>query len=129
MANNGKAPTEKKRFFSSFKYAARGMRLAFLKGRNIRIFVIIAVIALLAGYFLKISTIEWLFLIFTIGVTFGSELFNTALEVLGDKITLKKDAQIAVVKDIAAAAVLTLSVMSVAVGLVIFLPRIIQLFQ
>ena len=72
MVKKNKALAKKRHFISSFYYAGKGLRIAFLKGQNIRIFIIIAVLVLLAGYFLQVSVTEWLVLIFAISVTFVS---------------------------------------------------------
>jgi len=100
-----------------------------VREQNIRIFVIVGILVLLAGYLLDISKTEWLILLLVISVTFVAEIFNTAIEVLCDKVSLKKDARIGAAKDIAATAVLTMSLMAAAVGAVIFLPKVIALFS
>jgi len=128
MSKNDKASAKKRRFFASFYHAGKGLKAAFFRERNIRIFMIISILALLTGYFLKISTTEWLIIIFAISTNIVAELFNTAIEVLCDRVSPKKDNKIAKAKDISAAAVLLLSMMALAIGLVIFLPRVIQLF-
>jgi len=128
IEKNNKASENKRRFFASFHHAGKGLRYAFIREQNIRIFVIVGILVLLAGYLLNISKTEWLILLLVISVTFVAEIFNTAIEVLCDKVSLKKDARIGAAKDIAATAVLTMSLMAAAVGAVIFLPKILVLF-
>jgi len=120
--------TKKRGFFASFRNAGNGLKEAFHRGKNIRIFIIIMILVMIAGYFLGVSTVEWLILITIMGISFVAEVFNTSIEVLCDKVSPKKDAHIAVAKDIAAAAVLTLSIVAVIVGLTIFLPKILAFF-
>lgn len=126
---SNKAPNKKRGFFTSFRYAGNGLRAVFYRGKNIRIFTIIIVLVLLAGYLLNVTTVEWLILIMIMSITFVAEVFNTSIEVLCDKVSPKKDPHIAIAKDIAAAAVLTLAIASAVIGTTIFLPRLITLFS
>ena len=119
-----KNPVGRRGFLNSFYYAGKGAKTAFQRERNIRVFVIVTVLVFLLAYFLNISTTEWLILIFIIGTNFIAELFNTAIEVLCDKVSPTKDALIANAKDISAAAVLLMSIASLAIGIAIFLPKI-----
>lgn len=52
-----------------------------------------------------------------------AEAFNTALERLADRVTRERDPLIRVAKDVAAAAVLLFVFASVAVGLIVFIPK------
>ena len=125
---SNKAPNKKRGFFTSFRYAGNGLRAVFYRGKNIRIFTIIIVLVLLAGYLLDVTTIEWLILITIMSVNFVAEVFNTSIEVLCDKVSPGKDPKIAIAKDIAAAAVLTLAIASAVIGITIFLPKILAFF-
>ena len=63
----------------------------------------------------------------TIGFVFAMELINSAIENLADVISPDKDDRIKRIKDLAAAAVLFSAFISVVVGLIIFLPKILNL--
>ena len=52
------------------------------------------------------------------------EMVNTAIETLANRLHPEKHADIKIVKDVAAGAVLWAAVVSVVVGLVIFWPRV-----
>jgi len=52
-------------------------------------------------------------------------LFNTAIEKLADHVTPGYNNQIKVVKDLSAAAVLIASLLALAAGLIIFIPKFI----
>jgi diacylglycerol kinase (ATP) len=54
-----------------------------------------------------------------------AEALNTAIERLADAVTLEPNENIGYAKDVAAGAVLAASIISVVIGLTIFLPRLI----
>lgn len=81
------------------------------------------------GYLLKISSGNWIFLVFTFVLVLTAEMLNTAIESLTDLVTdlYKKEAKVA--KDVSAAMVLTASFGAVIVGLFVFLPYLSNLFS
>ena len=111
----------------SFKYAFAGLRTLFTEEHNARIHLLAAVIALTVGFALKISASEWIFLVGAISLVFICELFNTSLEALADFVSPEKHPQIKKVKDLAAAAVLISALTALITGIIIFLPKIINL--
>jgi diacylglycerol kinase len=125
MGNNGhnRKTSPARRFLDGFVNAGKGIRQAFIRETNIKVFVIIAALVVIAGIWMEISAIEWSILVIVIGLNLVAELFNTALEVLCDKITTKVDTKICAVKDISAAAVLVFTITAAVVGLIIFIPR------
>jgi diacylglycerol kinase len=58
-----------------------------------------------------------------------SECFNSAIEYLSDQITVEENDNIRRAKDVAAAGVLISAVISVATGIIIFLPEIFSLIR
>ena len=82
------------------------------------------VVAIALGLFVGLSIMEWGLIIFAIGFVLSAELFNTAVERLGDHIAEGNWNQtVKHLKDIAAAAVLISAIMALAVGIiVIFIP-------
>jgi len=123
--------TQKKFSFKSrlesFKYAFDGFKTLFLEEHNARIHLFIALIIILTGFYFNLSNIEWLFIIFCIGFVFFAELVNSSIENVADFVSPEKHTSIKKVKDLAAAAVLTSAIISVIVGLIIFLPKIFSL--
>lgn len=99
----------------------------FKEEHNSRIHLVIALLAIALGWFLKISMIEWCTISILIGAVFASELFNSALENLADHISPEKHENIKKAKDQAAAAVLVFSIVSIVLAFMIFLPKIYQL--
>jgi len=112
----------------SFRFAFNGLVSLFKNEHNSWIHLLAAVIVLTAGIILKIDLSEWCMLIIVIGLVFLSELFNTSLEALGDAIDSEWNEKIKKAKDLAAGAVLISAIISVIVGGIIFIPRLISLF-
>ena len=100
------------------------IKLLFIKEHNSRIHLLLTATVLLAGIIVQLSHVEWLFMALSIAIVFISELFNTALERLADKVEPNFDSMIGAVKDYASGAVLVASIFAIVVGLVIFGPKI-----
>ena len=124
---------KKKNFFRSryhsFGYAFHGFKILFTEEINARIHVVGAVVTVAMGFFFHISAIEWLVLSVVIGLVFAFEIMNTAIENLADYVSPQIEYTIKKVKDLGAAGVLASVFIAVTVGLIIFLPKIIALFE
>lgn len=108
----------------SFHYAYDGVKEAFKNEPNFRAHILFGTIALVVGFALQLSSIEWLILLLTISGVVILELVNTAIEAIVDLVSPGVHPRAKVAKDVAAAAVLGSSIMAVIVGLVLFLPKI-----
>lgn len=111
----------------SFKYAITGIGTFFKSQTHPKIHLLALVFVTLAGFLFKVSTTEWLILILTMTIVLVAEAFNSAMEMLCDKVTSEKDPIIKNVKDISAGAVLLSAIASIIIGLLIFLPKILEL--
>ncbi|MCH4184338.1 MAG: diacylglycerol kinase family protein [Eggerthellaceae bacterium] len=114
-------------FPESARCACAGIVATFRKGRNIRIQTLAALIAIIGGIWLHISLTEWVVIVFCIGLVIGSECMNTSFEDVVDLACPHHDSLAGRAKDIAAGAVLIFSLMSLVIGLLIFIPRIVVL--
>jgi diacylglycerol kinase len=108
----------------SFKFAFDGLFSLLKTEHNSRIHLLAAVSAIALGIILKINLIEWSLLIVVIGLVFLTELLNSSLEALSDLVNAERNDTIRKAKDFAAAAVLISAIVSVAVGGLIFIPKI-----
>jgi diacylglycerol kinase len=104
----------------SFGYAFKGLLTALSEQQNLKIHAAATVIVVLLGFYYAISAIEWCILLIMIALVIAAELINTAIENLTDLVTKEQNPLAGKVKDIAAAAVLVLSIVSVIVGILIF---------
>jgi diacylglycerol kinase (ATP) len=112
------------RFWQSLTTAFLGVVYVVRIERNARLHLIAAVIALTLGVVLGISNAELAAIFFAIILVFTSEIVNTALEKTLDLIEPQHSAQVRIVKDIAAGAVLVTAIGALAIGAAIFLPYI-----
>lgn len=113
----------------SFKYAAKGLRYVLNSERNARIHMGSAIIALAASIILKISLEQWLFVVISIAMVFFAEIVNTAVEKTLDLISQENNQLVKLIKDMTAAGVLVCAMASVIVAIVVFIPRIVVIFQ
>lgn len=108
----------------SFVYAWHGI-LSLIKGEhNAWIHICVAIGVIIAGFLFGISAGEWCAVILCIGGVLMAEGFNSAVEALCDKVSSEQDPLIGRAKDIAAGAVLLFVCAAIAVGLIIFLPKL-----
>ncbi len=110
-------------FRESFKFAGKGVLYLFLFHRNMRIVFMFGIGAFLLGLYLQLKAIELVALCVTITLVFMAEIFNTAIEMLMDIITIKYHIRIKLVKDIAAAVVLITSLNAAVVGYILFIRK------
>ena len=116
-----------KKIINSFKYAITGIISSFKTERNMKIHILIAILVVLLGSILKISKTEWILCIFAIAMVICAELFNTSIETIVDMITKEKNEKAKIAKDVSAGAVLITAIGAAIVGLIIFLPKIVQI--
>lgn len=112
----------------SFPYAFSGIKEAFKNEPNFRVHVIIALTAMILAALLGFSQIEWLILLMAIVLVIILELVNTSLEAIVDLASPQKQEKAKVAKNVAAAAVLISSLFALIVGVLLFLPKLTQLF-
>ncbi len=112
----------------SFTYAFNGLKVLFAEEHNSRIHLFATVCVIIAGALLKLSVLEWAAVAFAVGLVFSGEIFNSAIEDLSDVVCPERDDRIKKVKDLAAAAVLVNAITAAVIGLLVFVPKIIQLF-
>lgn len=112
-----------------FRYAINGLISAFRTEVNMWIHIIAAVLACIAGFYFDISSVEWVVIILCIVLVISFELINTAIEELCNMVEPEQHPVIKKVKDIAAAAVLVAATGTVVAALIIFLPKLISLFN
>ena len=110
----------------AFRYAFAGCVSFFTTERNGRIQLLIALSAIIISVVTNISAAEWCIVLLCIGLVISLEMINSAIEKLCDKMQTGYDPVIKVVKDIAAGAVLWASLISVIIGLLIFIPKILK---
>lgn len=122
MKNNGFTLRKRLR---SFGYAFHGIFLLVSQEANAWIHCFAAVCVIAAGFFFGISTMEWVAVVFAIGMVLAAEAVNSAVEALADRVTEDYDEAIKRTKDLASGAVLILAMAAAVIGCIIFIPKII----
>ncbi|MGC8981551.1 MAG: diacylglycerol kinase [Minisyncoccia bacterium] len=118
-----------KNIIESFQRAFEGIIYIYKTHNHFKIEILIGLLAILTGLILHITKIEWLFLFTAIFLFFISEIFNTIIEEMGDKINRNFDPEIKVIKDLSGGAVLFAVIFSLIIGALIFLPKIFKFFK
>ncbi|SDC27450.1 diacylglycerol kinase family protein [Pedobacter soli] len=108
----------------SFKYAFHGLNLFFINDHNGRVHLFAAIIAIGLSFYLKLSALEWIAILGVISAVIVAEILNAAIEKLADVVSPAIHPKIKIVKDLAAAAVLVAAFLAVAVGAIIFIPKL-----
>ncbi|MEO5911564.1 MAG: diacylglycerol kinase family protein [Pelobium sp.] len=111
----------------SFAHAINGLKLLFREEHNARVHLVVAILVVIAGFVSEISIIEWMMITFAIGLVISIEILNTAIEKTADFISPERNEQIKVIKDLAAGAVLVSTITSVIIGLLVFVPKLLQI--
>jgi len=109
-----------KKFLRSFYYALHGIWKAVEEERNLKVQLLMLVVVVFAGFYYRITDLEWMFVIFSSGLVISLELINSSLERVVDLISKELNILAGKAKDIAAGAVLVASTASLIVGILIF---------
>lgn len=116
-----------KRLLKSFKYAIEGIIYAFKYEQNIIVHTIITIAVIIMGILLKISYSEWLICFMLFGLVIATELINTSIEAIVDLICPKENPLAKIAKDTSSAAVLVFASVAAISGLIIFIPKLINI--
>lgn len=124
--------SEKKRFSivargRSFKHAFRGITIIFKTQHNAWLHGLVALVVVLLGFILRISPGEWAVVILSITSVLAAEAFNTAVEIDIDLTSPNYHPYARDTKDVASAAVLITALGALVVGLVVFIPKIVNM--
>ena len=113
------------RFLRGFLWAGRGLVWLFRTQRNFRVHLTILVAVLAAGILGGLAAWEWVAVALAAGLVLAAEAFNSALEAALDLTWGERPHPLAAAaKDAAAAGVLLAALAAVAVGLLLFGPRL-----
>lgn len=114
------------RFIRSFRFACNGLGIALKGEQNLRFHFIMVVVVSAFGFALQINLVEWLIVLILFGLVIAVEMLNTSIEKLCNLVHPEKDVRIAEIKDIAAGAVLWISIVAAIAGIIIFFPKVLN---
>ncbi len=112
----------------SFRYAFRGLWLLVRTEHSIMVQLSVAFAVCAAGFWMGLSTTEWILQVMAIALVLVAEGLNTAIEKLCDFVHPEWDERIGRIKDISAGAVTFAALAAVLVGFLIYFPKISLLF-
>ena len=127
--NNSEILNPNSAFVQSFRYAFAGLAHCFRTQRNFRIHIAAAVLAALLALFLGLTFVEWAVLTLLVVMVMAAEMVNTMVEALVDLVTAEYHPLAKVAKDVAAGIVLLTAIGAVAVGLLVFGPKVLAAFK
>ena len=110
----------------NFKYAFIGLAHILKSERNARIHLLVAVVVSTAAIVLDLPATEMVAVFFAIMTVFIAEIFNTAIEKTLDLAHPGASPKVALIKDMAAGAVLVTAVGAAIMGFVIFSPYVLD---
>lgn len=113
-----------KKFLNGFIHAVNGLQKAIASEFNLKVHLVAAICVIAIGFIVHLSSIEWAIIIGCMALVIVSELVNTAIEKLVDLVSPTYHPQAGMVKDIAAGSVLVCAIVSVIVGCLVFIPKL-----
>jgi len=119
-----KEPFSLRARMASFRNAWKGLSVFVRQEHNAWIHLSMTALVILAGVLFRISTYEWIAVVFAIGLVISAEAINSAIERLADVVQPNRDERIRDVKDICAGAVLVCAMTAFVIGLIVFLPKL-----
>ncbi|WMW78613.1 diacylglycerol kinase family protein [Flavobacterium sp. 20NA77.7] len=108
----------------SVKFAVLGAIKLITTEHSVMVQSSLAVFMTGAGFYFSISREEWMIQILAFGLVLGIEGLNTAVEKIADFIHPDYHERIGFIKDIAAGAVFFAALSAMAIGALIYLPKI-----
>ena len=118
-----------RKLWHSIKFALHGIIYLVTTQRNAQFHLFSSCLAIVFGVWLNISNLEWAIVSLCITAVLGAEAFNTSIEKICDTLHPEIHPKIKTVKDLSAGAVLIISLGTLVVGLIIYLPKLITLIN
>lgn len=113
----------------SFGHAFRGLRVLLQTQQNARIHALATVLVAAAGALARLSAAEWALIALAVVFVWATEALNTAIEFLVDLASPGQHPLAGKAKDLAAGAVLIAAIGSLIVGILVFGPHVLKLFE
>lgn len=128
LESNGRKQRGLKRLIHSFRYAWEGFKYTLKNEQNMLVHLLVALFVIIAGWFFQISILEWLICLLFMGLVIGTELINTSIEAVVDLVSPEKNVLAKIAKDTAAGSVMVEAFFASVSGMIIFIPKIIEMF-
>lgn len=116
---------DKRSFSKSIYNCLEGISYVIKNEPNFRREIVLGIIALILSYILKISKTEYIIVLIMISLVLTTEIINTSIERVVDLYTKEYNSLAKIAKDVSAGSVLVVSIFSLIIGIIIFIPKII----
>jgi len=117
---------QKPGFGRSLKQAWRGVLHTWRTQAHIKFHFFAGISVLCFAWWWRVSNFEWLILILAIGCVIGAEVMNTAIEIVVDMVQPNFHPLAGMAKDVASGTVLVATIQAVAIGMIVFFPRLLH---
>ncbi len=114
---------------SKFAVAIGGLLKAFREQNSFWVHIAVTICVIALSSLLRIELWRWCVLSIVIGSVIAAELFNTSIEALVKAVHPEQDERVGHALDVAAAAVLVLSLTAVVVGLLVLSQPLLKYLQ
>ncbi|MFI5156082.1 MAG: diacylglycerol kinase family protein [Chitinophagales bacterium] len=112
------------KLMKSFRYASAGIEKFIVHERNAKIHGAATLMVIIAACIWKVNTFETIALSIAVGLVWIAEMLNSAIEKTIEQIRKDRIPEVEFIKDISAGAVLIAAVVSLIIGCLIFVPKI-----
>ena len=110
--------------FKSLGFALKGAIKLITTEHSVMVQFSVALLLIFAGFYYNITSTEWLIQTLAIGLVLSIEGINTAVEKVADFIHPEFHERIGFIKDIAAGAVFFAAMTAIAIGCIIYIPKL-----
>jgi diacylglycerol kinase len=117
------------KFIAGFGFAFSGLWYAMRTQVNMKVHIVLAVMALALGIVLHISAVEFALVFVAIAGVMVAEMLNTVIELCVDLASPSYHPLAKIAKDVAAGAVLLSAIMAVIIALFVFGPHLLALIH
>jgi len=117
------------RYIKSFFHSIDGILYTIRYEHNVLIMIVACILVVSFGLYFQIEIYEWLFCLLSMGLVCGCEMINSAIEATVDLVTTEYHPLAKIAKDTASAASLVFVLVSFIGGLIIFVPKVIELLM
>ncbi|MCE9553394.1 MAG: diacylglycerol kinase family protein [Planctomycetes bacterium] len=121
---NGIPEKPRRTWSAKFTDAFRGLAAAVRTQSSFAVHLLATVVVVAGAGVLRVSGVEWCLLVFACATVLTTEMINTALERLAAAVHPQQSPLVGQALDIASGAVLVASLGAVAIGAIVFIPRL-----
>ena len=116
-------------WINKFRCAGRGLLLGVRGQSSFAVHFVVAAAVIVAATLLRCELWQWCTLLLCIGLVLGLEFVNSAIERLAKGLCRTHNEEVGAALDIASAAVLVVSIISVVIGAVIFISQFLRIWE